>query len=141
MIVWGGVTTGPTYLNTGARYCAAAPTPAAPTALKATNVTATSFTANWSSVSGATGYRLDVPRTVRLLLTCRYQNLDVGNTTVETLPAWLRIRSIITGYAPTTALVRVQIRTSSALRRNPTESIAQARVAKVKYNYENEKQN
>src|SRR5207302_7326409 len=36
------------------------PTPAAPTALKATNETASSFTANWTSVSGATGYRLDV---------------------------------------------------------------------------------
>ena len=33
----------------------AAPTPVAPTALKATNKTASSFTANWSSVSGATG--------------------------------------------------------------------------------------
>src|SRR5437660_871650 len=37
-----------------------AATPPAPRALKATNVTATSFTANWRSVSGATGYRLDV---------------------------------------------------------------------------------
>ena len=40
----------------------ATPTPTlpAPTALNATNQTATSFTANWTSVSGASSYRLDV---------------------------------------------------------------------------------
>ena len=37
-----------------------ASTPAPPTALAATNVTNSSFTAHWSSVSGATGYRMDV---------------------------------------------------------------------------------
>ncbi len=35
-------------------------TPAAPRAAGASNVTATSFTANWMSVTGANGYRLDV---------------------------------------------------------------------------------
>ena len=51
-------------------------------ALRATNVTASSFTANWSSVSGATGYRLDVS-TDSFFVTYvpGYQNLDVGNTT------------------------------------------------------------
>ncbi|HCV43174.1 MAG TPA: hypothetical protein DGH68_06795, partial [Bacteroidetes bacterium] len=39
---------------------AAAGPPAAPTALAATNVAQTQFQANWNSVSGATGYRLDV---------------------------------------------------------------------------------
>jgi hypothetical protein len=36
------------------------PTLASPTATSATNVTASSFIANWTSVSGATGYLLDV---------------------------------------------------------------------------------
>jgi len=59
-----------------------APTPAAPTALKATNVTASSFNANWSSVSGATGYRLDVSTSKSFTTyVLPYQNLDVGNTT------------------------------------------------------------
>jgi len=51
-------------------------------ALKATNVTATSFTANWSSVTGATGYRLDVATNSFFgKYVPGYQNLDVGNTT------------------------------------------------------------
>src|SRR5437764_3820565 len=57
-------------------------TPAAPTALKATNETASSFTANWTSVSGATGYRLDVSTNSSFTsYVPGYQNLDVGNTT------------------------------------------------------------
>jgi hypothetical protein len=60
----------------------AAPTPAAPRALNATNVTANSFTANWSTVSGATGYRLDVSTSNSFgNYVPGYQNLDVGNTT------------------------------------------------------------
>jgi len=45
-------------------------------------VTTSSFTANWSSVSGATGYRLDVS-TSKTYATYvpPYQDLDVGNTT------------------------------------------------------------
>jgi hypothetical protein len=59
-----------------------APTPAAPVALKATNVTANSLTANWSSVSGATGYRLDVSASSSFVnYVPGYQNLDVGNVT------------------------------------------------------------
>jgi hypothetical protein len=50
--------------------------------LKATDVTATTFTANWSSVSGATGYRLDVSTSsVFNSYVPGFQNLDVGNTT------------------------------------------------------------
>ncbi|PYL08128.1 MAG: hypothetical protein DME33_08040, partial [Verrucomicrobia bacterium] len=57
-------------------------TPAAPKALKATNVTASSFTANWRSVSGATGYRLDVARDSSFVnYVPGYQDLNVGNTT------------------------------------------------------------
>jgi hypothetical protein len=59
-----------------------APTPAAPRALKATNVTASSLTANWSSVSGATGYRLDVSASANFTnFVLGYENLDVGNVT------------------------------------------------------------
>jgi hypothetical protein len=60
------------------------PTPctlAAPKALNATNITFSSLTANWKSVSGATGYRLDVATTNNFTTYVPgYQNLDVGNT-------------------------------------------------------------
>src|SRR5262245_22270076 len=60
----------------------AIPPPAAPRALQETNVTASSFTANWTSVSGATGYRLDVSTSGSFSsYVPGYQNLDVGNTT------------------------------------------------------------
>jgi hypothetical protein len=58
------------------------PTLAAPQARNATNVTASSFTANWSSVSGATGYRLDVSTSNSFTTYVPlYHDLDVGNTT------------------------------------------------------------
>ena len=61
-----------------------APTPTAPKALKATNVTATSFTAKWSTVSGATGYQLDVATNSSFTnYVPGYQNRDVGNTTSQ----------------------------------------------------------
>src|SRR4030095_3273398 len=54
--------------------------PAAPTAIAATNVTSSGFTANWSSASGATGYRLDVSSNSAFsVYVSGYQNLDVGN--------------------------------------------------------------
>jgi phosphodiesterase/alkaline phosphatase D-like protein len=55
---------------------------AAPTASAATNVTKSGFTAHWTSVTGATSYRLDVSTssTFSSFLT-GYQNLDVGNVT------------------------------------------------------------
>jgi Fibronectin type III domain len=50
--------------------------------LKASNVTASSFTANWRSVTGATGYRLDVSTSNSFVTYVPgYQDLDVGNTT------------------------------------------------------------
>jgi hypothetical protein len=59
-----------------------APTPTAPRALKATNITANSFTANWRSVSGATGYRMDASTTSNFVTYVPgYQDLDVGNVT------------------------------------------------------------
>src|SRR5439155_640486 len=58
------------------------PTPTAPRALQETNVTTSSFIANWRSVSGATGYRLDVSTNKSFSsYVPGYQNLDVGNTT------------------------------------------------------------
>jgi hypothetical protein len=60
----------------------AAPTPAAPTAFNATNVTVTGFTANWSSVAGATGYKLDVATNSSFTnFVPPYNNLDVGPVT------------------------------------------------------------
>jgi hypothetical protein len=54
--------------------------PAAPTANAATNITGSSFTANWSSSSGATGYRLDVSTSNTFSsFVSGYQDLDVGN--------------------------------------------------------------
>ena len=45
-------------------------------------MTASSFTANWTSVGGATGYRLDVSTSSTFVTYVPgYQNLDVGNTT------------------------------------------------------------
>jgi hypothetical protein len=67
------------------------PTPAAPVALKETHVTNSSFTANWKSVSDATGYRLDVATDSSFAnYVPGYQDLDVGNVTSR----------IVTGVAP-----------------------------------------
>src|SRR6266516_2710994 len=56
--------------------------PLPPTANPATYIGSNSFTANWSSVSGATGYRLDVsPNSSFSTYVAGYQNLNVGNTT------------------------------------------------------------
>src|SRR5207249_562493 len=58
------------------------PVPLAPTANPATSVTSDAFTANWSSASGATGYRLDVSPSVPFTnYVSGYQDLDVGNST------------------------------------------------------------
>ena len=92
-------------------------TPAAPTALKATNETASSFTANWTSVSGATGYRLDVSTNSSFTsYVPGYQNLNVGNTTsynVTGLSAntfyYYRLRAYNgTGTSPNSNVVRVK---------------------------------
>ena len=54
--------------------------PAAPAASAATNITTTSFTAHWSSVSGATSYRVDVSTSSTFsTFLSGFQNLDVGN--------------------------------------------------------------
>ena len=54
--------------------------PLASTAHAATNVTSSGLTGNWSSVSGATGYRLDVSTSSSFSsYVSGYRNLDVGN--------------------------------------------------------------
>ncbi len=83
MIVWGGADNTNRF-NTGGRYCAASgPTPPpAPIANPATYIASNSFTANWSSVSGATGYRLDMATNSSFsTYVTGYQNLSVGNAT------------------------------------------------------------
>jgi hypothetical protein len=64
----------------------AAPTPAAPNALNASNVTANSFTANWSSVTGANGYRLDVATNSSFSnYVSGYENFDINNPALISL--------------------------------------------------------
>ena len=109
----------PTATATATPTPTAAPTPAAPTALNATNVTANSFTANWTTVSGATGYRLDVATSTSFVnYVPGYQNLDVGNTTnrnVSGLAAntfyYYRLRAYNgNGTGPNSNVVRVKTR-------------------------------
>ena len=86
----------PTSTPTATPTATPAPTPAAPRALKATNVTGNSFTANWRSVSGATGYRVDVATDSSFTnYVPGYQNLDVGNVTSKN----------VTGLAARTTLL------------------------------------
>ncbi|MFA5806204.1 MAG: T9SS type A sorting domain-containing protein [Melioribacteraceae bacterium] len=56
--------------------------PTAPIAKVATNTTQTSFTADWNSVSGATGYYFDLAINANFTnLLTNYNNKDVGNVT------------------------------------------------------------
>jgi len=55
--------------------------PSAPTANAATSVTQTSFTANWSAVTGATTYYLDVNTNSSFTGTWILNNQNVGNVT------------------------------------------------------------
>ena len=56
--------------------------PSPPIARPATYIASRSFTTNWSSVSGATGYRLDVsPNSSFSTYVAGYHDLNVGNTT------------------------------------------------------------
>src|SRR5207302_11311919 len=64
----------------GVDFTASVSPPSAPTGTAATNVISSSFTANWSTSSGATGYRLDVSTSNTFnSFVSGFQDLDVGN--------------------------------------------------------------
>jgi len=67
--------------------------PAAPVAQGATKITNVGFIANWRTLSGASGYRLDVSTNSSFsTYLAGYQNLDVGTTTSRS----------VTGLSPNT---------------------------------------
>jgi hypothetical protein len=94
----------------------AAPTPVAPTALNATNVTVNSFTANWSSVPGATSYRLDVSTSSSFATYVQpYQDLDVGNVISQNVTGltrntfhYYRLRAYNGNSGPNSNVIRVK---------------------------------
>jgi Fibronectin type III domain len=109
----------PTATATATPTATAAATPAAPRAAGASNVTASSFTANWSTVSGATGYRLDVSRSSTFVnYVLGYQNLDVGNTTSRNVTGltrntnyYYRLRAYNgNGTSPNSNVIKVKTR-------------------------------
>jgi hypothetical protein len=60
--------------------------PAAPTANAATGITSSAFTANWSSATGASGYRLDISITPAFSsYVTGYQDLDVANVVSQSV--------------------------------------------------------
>ena len=74
--------------------------PSTPTATAATSVGQTSFSANWNSVSGATGYRLDIASDNGFSsFVSGYNNLDVGNVTTKS----------VTGLSQNTAYITVSV--------------------------------
>ena len=82
-------------------------------------MTTSSFTANWRSVSDATGYRLDVSTTKSFSsYVPGYQNLDVGNTTSYNVTGlspnttyFYRLRAYNgNGTSPNSNVIRVKTR-------------------------------
>ena len=75
--------------------------PAAPVAGAATSFTVTAFQANWSAVTGATGYRLDVSTDEAFAdFVTGFEDLDVGNVLMATItgleeggPYYYRVRA------------------------------------------------
>ncbi len=64
-------------------FCGCSGPPAAPTANAASGITNNSFIANWNSVSGATGYSLDVATDAGFTnILPSYNGLYVGNTVI-----------------------------------------------------------
>jgi hypothetical protein len=82
-------------------------------------VTATSFTANWSTVNGAIGYRLDVAMNNSFSnYVPGYQNLDVGSATSKNVTGltarttyYYRVRAYnANGTSPNSNVVQVKTR-------------------------------
>ena len=77
----GNISSNSSTINTTTTTCSC-PTQAAPTTNSASNQSQTGFRANWSTASGATGYRLDVSTNNTFsTFVSGYNNLDVGNVT------------------------------------------------------------
>src|SRR5205823_13232719 len=85
--VYGGPMSGapnilPEFAGSGTVSVGAATPPSPPIAHPARYIASNSFTANWSSVSGVTGYRLDVSTNSSFsTYVAGYQNRNVGNAT------------------------------------------------------------
>src|SRR6266516_6805319 len=85
--IYGGPMSGaphilPDFGGSGKVSVGAATPPSPPIANPARYIASNSFTANWSSVSGATGYRLDVSTNSSFsTYVAGYQTLNVGNAT------------------------------------------------------------
>jgi len=82
-------------------------------------VTGTSFTANWSTVNGAIGYRLDVATdSLFTNYVPAYENLDVGNVTSKNVTGltarttyYYRVRAYNgNGTSPSSNVVQVKTR-------------------------------
>jgi phosphodiesterase/alkaline phosphatase D-like protein len=94
-------------------------TPAAPRVQSATNLAFSSFTARWSSVAGATDYRLDVATDSSFInYVSVYQNLSVGNVT--SYP--------VTGLNPNTTYY-YRVRADNGCATGPNSSVKSVRTA------------
>jgi hypothetical protein len=111
----------PTATATATPTATPTPTPTlpAPRAGKASNVTATSFTANWRSVTGATGYLLDVALDSSFTnFVPGYQDQDVGNVTSRNVTGlavrtlyYYRVRAYnVNGTSPNSNVIQVRTR-------------------------------
>ncbi|MGE5208690.1 MAG: fibronectin type III domain-containing protein, partial [Alphaproteobacteria bacterium] len=91
----------------------------APIASSAIDITAGSFTANWHTVTGATGYRLDVSNSNSFVTYVPgYQNVDVGNVTSRSVTGlsanmtyYYRLRAYIgNATSPNSNVIRLRTR-------------------------------